>query len=159
MRNGQRKWERKKKSLVSYPRLTRPGRPSNLSLSDHLASPRIFSLFASSLFFFFFNGFHSRFSYLIFSVIDMEPPFPAIFLVFVFTIFSLSSSFALSSTIGVDSISRLLDIQDRQRAPPSVQEAAARAVLLRLLPSHSSSFEFRIVSKVFEFIWFFLLWS
>ncbi|KAF7838380.1 alpha-N-acetylglucosaminidase-like isoform X1 [Senna tora] len=75
----------------------------------------------------------------------MDAPFPAILPLFVFAL--CSTSLALSSTIGVDSISRLLQIQDRERAPPSVQEAAARAVLLRLLPSHSSSFEFRIVSK------------
>ncbi|CAN1317483.1 NAGLU [Linum perenne] len=51
------------------------------------------------------------------------------------------------STLGVGSISRILEIQDRERAPASLQVAAARGVLRRLLPSHSSSFEFRIVSK------------
>ncbi|KAK4264283.1 hypothetical protein QN277_025485 [Acacia crassicarpa] len=76
----------------------------------------------------------------------MEANFPAFFLLFVFTFCSFVSS-ALSSTVGVDSISRLLEIQDREKAPASVQEAAARAVLHRLLPSHSSSFDFRIVSK------------
>ncbi|KAJ1421807.1 Beta-hexosaminidase-like, domain 2 [Sesbania bispinosa] len=68
----------------------------------------------------------------------MESLFPAIFLIFLFL---CSSKPALSSTVGVDAISRLLQIQDRERAPPSVQEAAARGVLLRLLPSHSSSFQ------------------
>ncbi|XP_061369642.1 alpha-N-acetylglucosaminidase-like [Gastrolobium bilobum] len=78
----------------------------------------------------------------------MKLPFPTIFLIFIFIISILSSSTrALSSTVGVDSISQLLQIQDRERAPPSVQEAAARGVLLRLLPSHSASFHFRIVSK------------
>ncbi|CAN1133086.1 hypothetical protein LINPERHAP1_LOCUS14155 [Linum perenne] len=52
------------------------------------------------------------------------------------------------STLGVGSISRILEIQDRERAPASLQVAAARGVLRRLLPSHSSSFEFRIVSKI-----------
>ncbi|KAL7192045.1 hypothetical protein ACSBR2_023986 [Camellia fascicularis] len=52
-----------------------------------------------------------------------------------------------SSTIGVKYISRLLEIQDQERALPSVQLSAARGVLNRLIPSHSSSFEFRIVSK------------
>ncbi|XP_028781748.1 alpha-N-acetylglucosaminidase-like isoform X2 [Neltuma alba] len=75
----------------------------------------------------------------------MEGYFPPIFLL-VLTFCSFASS-ALSSTIGVDSISRLLEIQDRERAPPSVQEVAARGVLHRLLPSHSSSFDFQIVSK------------
>ncbi|KAH1126584.1 hypothetical protein GYH30_015538 [Glycine max] len=71
----------------------------------------------------------------------MKLPFPAIFLIFIF--------FLPSSTTGagIDTIFRLIRIQDRERAPPSVQEAAARGVLLRLLPSHSSSFEFRILSK------------
>ena len=35
-----------------------------------------------------------------------------------------------------------------QRASPSVQVAAARGVLNRLLPAYSSSFEFEIVSEV-----------
>ncbi|XP_038680573.1 alpha-N-acetylglucosaminidase-like isoform X2 [Tripterygium wilfordii] len=74
----------------------------------------------------------------------MGSPFPAIFsLVIVFSVFLL----AQSSTIGVDYISRLLEIQDRERAPPSVQVTAAVGVLGRLLPSHSSGFEFLIVSK------------
>nr|KYP46995.1 Alpha-N-acetylglucosaminidase [Cajanus cajan] len=70
----------------------------------------------------------------------MKNPFPAIFLILIL-------SFA--SSTAADSISRLIQIQDRERASPSVQEAAARAVLRRLLPSHSSSFHFRIVSKAF----------
>ncbi|RVX18553.1 Alpha-N-acetylglucosaminidase [Vitis vinifera] len=65
-----------------------------------------------------------------------------------FLLFSLLLSLIRqSSTIGVTYISRLLEIQDRERAPPSVQIAAAYGVLHRLLPSHSSSFEFGIVSK------------
>ncbi|CAM8912675.1 unnamed protein product [Rhodiola kirilowii] len=56
-------------------------------------------------------------------------------------------SAAHCSTIGVEYVSRLLEIQDRERAPAAVQVAAARGVLERLLPSHSASFEFRIVSK------------
>ncbi|KAF5957427.1 hypothetical protein HYC85_004652 [Camellia sinensis] len=52
-----------------------------------------------------------------------------------------------SSTIGVKYISLLLEIQDQERALPSVQLSAARGVLNRLIPSHSLSFEFRIVSK------------
>ncbi|CAK7328991.1 unnamed protein product [Dovyalis caffra] len=75
------------------------------------------------------------------------PPLSAISLVLL-TFFFISSSFAQSSTVGVGYISKLLEIQDRERVPPSVQVAAARSVLQRLLPSHSSSFEFRIVSKL-----------
>ncbi|KAK3030070.1 hypothetical protein RJ639_037618 [Escallonia herrerae] len=68
---------------------------------------------------------------------------------FVLPILSLFALFtgAHSSTIGVEYISRLLEIQDRERAPPSVQLAAARGVLNRLIPSHSSSFDFQIISK------------
>ncbi|MBA0633965.1 hypothetical protein Godav_029879 [Gossypium davidsonii] len=61
-------------------------------------------------------------------------------------LFSLFSM-VYASTIGVQYISKLLQIQERERAPPSFQVAAARGVLHRLLPSHSSSFEFRIISK------------
>ncbi|CAL1367819.1 unnamed protein product [Linum trigynum] len=76
-----------------------------------------------------------------------QPPLrlllPAISVLLLSCIFSSSES----ATVGVGSISRLLETQDRERAPPSVQVAAARGVLRRLLPSHSSSFDFRIVSK------------
>ena len=93
----------------------------------------------------------------------MDSHFPAIIsLSLIFALFG--SSFAHSSTIGVEYISRILEIQDRERAPPAVQVAAARAVLRRLLPSHSSSFHFEIVSKVFHitaisifFFFFFVL--
>ncbi|KAI4303870.1 hypothetical protein MLD38_039456 [Melastoma candidum] len=54
---------------------------------------------------------------------------------------------ALYSTIGVGYISRFLEIQDRERAPASVQVAAARDVLRRVLPHLYSSFEFRIIPK------------
>ncbi|KOM42460.1 hypothetical protein LR48_Vigan05g006400 [Vigna angularis] len=44
-------------------------------------------------------------------------------------------------------IEPLLQGLDSKRAPPSVQEAAAFGLLKRLLPTHLSSFEFKIVSK------------
>lgn len=56
-----------------------------------------------------------------------------------------------SSTLGVEYLSRLLEIHDLERASPVVQVAAARGVLERLLPSHLDSFEFRTVSKVSDF--------
>ncbi|KAF2282888.1 hypothetical protein GH714_043308 [Hevea brasiliensis] len=59
----------------------------------------------------------------------MASLFPAISLVFF--VFSILST-AHSSTIGVDYISRLLEIQERERASPSVQVAAARGVLRRI---------------------------
>ncbi|XP_021900857.1 alpha-N-acetylglucosaminidase-like isoform X2 [Carica papaya] len=73
----------------------------------------------------------------------MDSLFPAIFVLSVFSVFSL----AQSSTIGVHHISSILDIQDRERASPAVQLAAARGVLKRLLPSHSFAFEFHLISK------------
>jgi alpha-N-acetylglucosaminidase len=72
-------------------------------------------------------------------------------LIFIFSLLITSFKPSLSSTLGVDAISRTLQIQHRERSPPSVQEAAARSVLLRLLPSHSDSFHFRIISKAFQF--------
>ncbi|KAF9623317.1 hypothetical protein IFM89_000806 [Coptis chinensis] len=51
------------------------------------------------------------------------------------------------TTIGVAHISPILDVQDKERAPTSVQVNAAHGVLSRLLPSHSSSFDFHIISK------------
>jgi hypothetical protein len=49
---------------------------------------------------------------------------------------------------GMVHLEGLLNKLDEERAPASVQEAAARGVLQRLLPLHSSSFHFEIVSKV-----------
>ncbi|XP_058787340.1 alpha-N-acetylglucosaminidase-like [Vicia villosa] len=77
----------------------------------------------------------------------MKSQLLAISLIFIFSLLISSSKPTLSSTLGIDSISRILQIQDRERAPPSIQEAAARSLLTRLLPSHSSSFHFRILSK------------
>ncbi|CAJ1958891.1 unnamed protein product [Sphenostylis stenocarpa] len=53
---------------------------------------------------------------------------------------------ALSKYDGIEPLLRRLD---SKRAPPSVQEAAAVGLLKRLLPTHLSSFQFKIVSKVF----------
>ncbi|KAL9999060.1 putative Beta-hexosaminidase-like, domain 2 [Helianthus debilis subsp. tardiflorus] len=53
-----------------------------------------------------------------------------------------------SSIVGVEYVSRLLQVQYRERAPSSVQLSAARAVLDRFIPSHSSSFQFNIITKV-----------
>lgn len=47
-----------------------------------------------------------------------------------------------------EAIQSVLDRLDSKRASPSIQEAAAKAVLKRLLPAHVHSFEFKIVSKV-----------
>ncbi|CAN0900705.1 NAGLU [Linum grandiflorum] len=74
------------------------------------------------------------------------PPPPLLLLLTVFFLL-LSCILPCSQSVAIDSISRLLQIQNRERAPPLLQVAAARDVLLRLLPSHTSSFEFRIVSE------------
>lgn len=55
---------------------------------------------------------------------------------------------ALASAEQPEAIEALLRRLDTQRSPPSVQESAAKAVLQRLLPTHSHSFEFKIISKV-----------
>ncbi|XP_019427591.1 PREDICTED: alpha-N-acetylglucosaminidase isoform X2 [Lupinus angustifolius] len=46
-----------------------------------------------------------------------------------------------------EAIEPLLKRLDSKKVPPSVQEAAAKGVLKRLIPTHLSSFEFNIVSK------------
>ncbi|XP_047313259.1 alpha-N-acetylglucosaminidase-like [Impatiens glandulifera] len=67
-------------------------------------------------------------------------------LVIIFCLFSLLVQIQ-SSTIGVSYISRLLHTQDRERTSPSVQVAAVRSLVNRLIPSHSSTFDFQIISK------------
>ncbi|XP_076960516.1 alpha-N-acetylglucosaminidase-like [Bidens hawaiensis] len=63
------------------------------------------------------------------------------------TVIVLCSTVTHSLTVGVEYLSRLIEVQDRERAPASVQVSAARAVLDRFIPSHSSSFEFKIITK------------
>ncbi|XP_071731658.1 alpha-N-acetylglucosaminidase-like isoform X2 [Rutidosis leptorrhynchoides] len=65
----------------------------------------------------------------------------------IFTIVILLFTVTHSSTVGVQYVSGLLQIQDRERASSSVQISAARAVLDRFIPSHSSSFDFQIITK------------
>jgi len=65
---------------------------------------------------------------------------------FLIMIFIPSLPVALSK---YGAIEPLLQGLDSKRAPPSVQEAAAFGLLKRLLPTHLSSFQFKIVSKVF----------
>lgn len=50
-----------------------------------------------------------------------------------------------------EAIQNLLRRLDSKRAPGSVQEAAAEALLNRLLPTHVSSFLFKIVPQVLLF--------
>ncbi|XP_019227970.1 PREDICTED: alpha-N-acetylglucosaminidase-like isoform X1 [Nicotiana attenuata] len=66
-------------------------------------------------------------------------------LIFIFCAFCFSG--ANSSTLGVNYVSRLLEIQERERAPSSLQLTAAYGVLNRLIPSHFSSFEFHVIPK------------
>ncbi|TVU16373.1 hypothetical protein EJB05_39932 [Eragrostis curvula] len=44
-------------------------------------------------------------------------------------------------------LGRLRELHRRESSPAAEQEAAARGLLERLLPSHSASFEFRVISK------------
>jgi len=57
------------------------------------------------------------------------------------------SSFSSTKSVESEAIQGLLRRLEAKRSPPSVQESAAKAVLQRLLPTHVSSFEFKIVSK------------
>ncbi|XP_039131120.1 alpha-N-acetylglucosaminidase-like [Dioscorea cayenensis subsp. rotundata] len=52
-----------------------------------------------------------------------------------------------SPLIHFSHLSHLLDVHERERPSASVQEAAARGLLNRLLPSHSSSFDFQVIDK------------
>jgi hypothetical protein len=70
-----------------------------------------------------------------------------------FLLLTFSVPVALSNHKAIES---LLHRLDSKRALPSVQEAAAKGVLRRLLPTHLSSFEFNIVSKVVVAL--FLFW-
>ncbi|OAY83861.1 Alpha-N-acetylglucosaminidase [Ananas comosus] len=67
----------------------------------------------------------------------------AVVMFFLFFASSRANSIPLESS----RLSRVLEIHEREREPASVQEEAVRGLLDRLLPSHSSSFEFKIVSK------------
>ncbi|XP_016563517.1 alpha-N-acetylglucosaminidase isoform X2 [Capsicum annuum] len=69
----------------------------------------------------------------------------SISLIFIFCVFCFS--IANSSTLGINYVSPLLEIQERERAPSSVQLTAAYDVLNRLIPSHFSSFQFLIILK------------
>jgi alpha-N-acetylglucosaminidase len=71
------------------------------------------------------------------------------FLILVFTVTLLP--IALSEP---DAIKALVKRLDSKRPSSSVQEAAAKSVLKRLLPGYVSSFKFKIVSNV---LWFFVL--
>ncbi|KAK1363343.1 alpha-N-acetylglucosaminidase-like [Heracleum sosnowskyi] len=69
------------------------------------------------------------------------------FFITLFSILVLLFGLAHSSTLGVQHVSKLVRIQDSERASPSVQLAAVRAAVERVFPSLSSSFDFRIISK------------
>ena len=142
MKNEEEKREKLTKQLHLYHLAFSHSRPSNLSWP----SQNLFSLPSSPCTFLAIKTSIAFFSLSLSPTMDSQLP-AIVFLTLVLCTFS----FAHSSTIGVGYISRILEIQDRERAPPSVQVAAARAVLHRLLPSHSSSFDFQIVSNAFGF--------
>lgn len=56
-----------------------------------------------------------------------------------------------------EAVQHLLRRLDSNRAPASLQEAAAQALLSRLLPTHVSSFVFKIVPVVLFFLRKFIL--
>jgi alpha-N-acetylglucosaminidase len=45
-------------------------------------------------------------------------------------------------------LDRVRELQHRERRPPAEQVDAAAGLLARLLPSHSASFEFRVIPTV-----------
>ncbi|XP_073123504.1 alpha-N-acetylglucosaminidase-like [Henckelia pumila] len=77
---------------------------------------------------------------------SVSAPPPMGFLLFIFLL-AFAAPMADSFTLGVKYMSNLLEIQDRERAPPSVQLSAVYAAVNRIIPSHSSSFEFSIISR------------
>lgn len=58
-----------------------------------------------------------------------------------------SSSFAVRESEAIESLVNRLD---SKKPSPSVQELAAKGVLRRLLPTHLSSFGFKIITKVID---------
>ncbi|KAJ7949216.1 Alpha-N-acetylglucosaminidase [Quillaja saponaria] len=66
--------------------------------------------------------------------------FKSLYLILILTLLPVS----LSKTEAIEALIRRLD---SKRSSPSVQEAAAKDVLKRLLPTHLSSFDFKILSK------------
>jgi len=76
-------------------------------------------------------------------------------LLFQLLILIATFSFPLALCNHHEAIQSLLHRLDSKRAVPSVQESAARGVLKRLLPTHFSSFEFNIISKVVSLFPFF----
>lgn len=71
-----------------------------------------------------------------------NPLFPLLILIFIFKTCPLVDSSQHSEPIRA-----LINRLDSQRSSATVQENAAKGVLQRLLPSHSSSFIFKIISK------------
>ncbi|XP_058077596.1 alpha-N-acetylglucosaminidase isoform X2 [Magnolia sinica] len=64
------------------------------------------------------------------------------------TVLFLILTFHLGTVFsGMEVMEGLISRLHAPRASPSVQEAAARGVLARLLPTHSFSFDFKIISK------------
>ncbi|KAL0425652.1 UNVERIFIED_CONTAM: Alpha-N-acetylglucosaminidase, partial [Sesamum radiatum] len=71
------------------------------------------------------------------------------FITILLLLLSLCSSVSVQES---EAIASLVNSLDAQKPSPSEQESAARGVLRRLLPTHLSSFGFKIITKMFCFL-------
>jgi len=73
---------------------------------------------------------------------------PGLRVLFVILIWHFTKISPVDSLQYSESLKALINRLDSQRSTPTVQELAAKGVLKRLLPSHVSSFDFKIIPKV-----------
>lgn len=71
---------------------------------------------------------------------------------FVLLVLLILSVHSLSLSLQHPAINGLLHRLNSLRPTSSVQESAAKGLLQRLIPTHSHSFEFTIISKVLPFL-------
>lgn len=72
---------------------------------------------------------------------------PGLRVLFVILIWQFTNISVVYSLQYAESLKALINLLDSQRSTPTVQESAAKGVLKRLLPSHVSSFDFKIIPK------------
>ncbi|XP_062226954.1 alpha-N-acetylglucosaminidase-like [Phragmites australis] len=77
----------------------------------------------------------------------MPSPSPRVLPLLLVVVIACAASEVRCSDGRFPHLERLRELHRRGSSPPTEQEAAARGLLERLLPSHSASFEFRIISK------------
>ncbi|KAJ8432285.1 hypothetical protein Cgig2_028547 [Carnegiea gigantea] len=72
---------------------------------------------------------------------------PGLRVLFVILIWQFTNISIVYSLQYAESLKALINLLDSQRSTPTVQESAAKGVLKRLLPSHVSSFDFKIIPQ------------